>query len=94
MCTGGGKLFQEEMAQTSTVEKELIHDLVDRLPPEMLAAVIVYLQFLLLDPLDRALLVAPIDDEPETEEERRLVDEARRDSEWIDHEQVRRELGL
>jgi hypothetical protein len=48
------------------------------------------------DPVLRALLEAPLDDEPETEEERQAVHEAREElarGEVRTLEEVRRELG-
>jgi hypothetical protein len=49
------------------------------------------------DPVQRTLLEAPLDDEPETEEERRTVQEAREElTRGVVQplEEVRRELGL
>jgi hypothetical protein len=51
----------------------------------------------LADQLLLALANAPLDDEPETEEERAAVAEAwdaYRRGEWVSAEDVRRELGL
>ena len=48
-------------------------------------------------PLVRKLREAPIDDEPLTDEERRLIDEAREAEEHgdvISHEQLKHDLGL
>ena len=48
------------------------------------------------DSLGRMLLAAPADDEPETEEERQLVEEARLDlaaGRVISQEEIRREFG-
>jgi hypothetical protein len=56
-------------------ERQQAHALLDQLPPEQLAAIRGLLETM-LDPLDRKLAAAPIDDEPETEEERRAVAEA------------------
>jgi hypothetical protein len=58
-----------------------VHSLVDQLPPNQLAAVEALLQSM-LDPLARNLALAPIDDEPFTEEDRRAVAEA---DEWLKH---------
>ena len=49
-----------------------VHVLVDRLPAVQLLAVELLLQSM-LDPVARKLAMAPIDDEPYTEEERRAV---------------------
>ena len=56
-------------------ERQQAHALLDRLPPEQLAAVL-GLPETMLHPIDRKLALAPIDDEPETEEERSAVAEA------------------
>lgn len=46
------------------------------------------------DPVLWALENAPLDDEPETEEERAAAAEARAETELIPHEEVKRQLGL
>lgn len=56
-------------------ERQQAHTLLDQLPAEQVAAIRGLLETM-LDPLDRKLAAAPIDDEPETEEERRAVAEA------------------
>ena len=53
----------------------------------------------MIDPVSRKLAAAPIDDEPETEDERQAVAEARewfarRGGKGIPHEEVLAELGL
>jgi hypothetical protein len=58
-----------------------VHALVDRLPPVQLAALQGLLQSM-LDPLSRKLALAPLDDEPFTEEDRLAVAEA---DEWRKH---------
>ena len=60
-----------------------VHALVDQLPPEQLAALESILQSM-LDPLSMKLALAPIDDEPFTEEDRRAVAEA---DQWLKHNQ-------
>ena len=60
--------------------REQLRQLIDDLPENELPAAVRYLQFLknLGDhPVLEALLNAPWDDEPETEEEKRAVQEAR-----------------
>ena len=64
-----------------TVERQEVHSLVDRLAPSQLAAVHSLLE-VMLDPVSRAFANAPMDDEPETEVERRAVAEA---TEWLKH---------
>lgn len=84
------------MANGSSNEKQQAHELIERLPPTQLSAVIGLLEAM-LDPFPRALANAPIDDEPVTAEEEKALAEAR---EWskhnksIPHEQVPRELGI
>lgn len=45
------------------------------------------------DPTDEAVRNAPMDDRPETPEERAAVDEAKRDPRWVDGETVSRMLA-
>jgi hypothetical protein len=76
--------------------KEHAHELIERLPPFQLTAVVGLLEAM-LDPVSRAIATAPVDDEPETEEERRAVGEAK---EWLQHhpgipfEEVLSDFGL
>jgi hypothetical protein len=76
--------------------KELAHDLIDRLPPTQLSALVGLLEAM-LDPVSLAIANAPLDSEPLTVEEKRALAEAR---EWskhnkgIPHEQVLAELGI
>ncbi|MCC6365039.1 MAG: hypothetical protein IT165_16100 [Bryobacterales bacterium] len=53
----------------------------------------------MIDPVTRKLAAAPIDDEPETEEERRAVEQSKewlrqRGGKGIPHEEVLRDFGL
>lgn len=59
-------------------KKQLAHGMIERLAPEKLSAVVGLLE-VMLDPFDRALASATIDDEPVTEEERRDIEALR---EW------------
>jgi hypothetical protein len=75
-----------------------LHSLVDSLPEEDLATAGRLLAGLAAtaDPVHRALLLAPPDDEPDTDEDGGLA-EARREvarGEGISTEELRRELGL
>jgi hypothetical protein len=76
--------------------KEHAYELIDRLPPTQLSAVVGLLEAM-LDPVFLAIANAPIDDEPLTAEEEKALGEAR---EWskhnkgIPHEQVLAELGI
>jgi hypothetical protein len=58
-----------------------VHALVDQLPPVQLTAVEALLKSM-LDPVSRKLALAPIDDEPFTEEDQQAVAEA---IEWSKH---------
>jgi hypothetical protein len=84
------------MAQGSTTEKQQAHELIERLPPTQLSAVVGLLEAM-LDPVSRALANAPIDNEPLTAEEEKALAEGH---EWskhnksIPHEQVLAELGI
>jgi hypothetical protein len=76
-----------------------LHRLIDELPESELEAAERFLNYLraMTDPVLRALLEAPPDDEPETDEERQAVQEAREElarGEVRTLEEVRRELGL
>jgi hypothetical protein len=87
-----GKLFF--MAPVN--EKQQAHDLIERLAPGQISAV-VHLLEVMADPVARAIAKAPFDDEPVTAEEEKSLAEAR---EWlkhnkpIPHEQVLAELGI
>jgi hypothetical protein len=55
-------------------EKHHAHELIERLPDSQIATAIRFLEFMLLDPVARAVATAPPDDEPVTEEDRRRLD--------------------
>ncbi|MCY4548076.1 MAG: hypothetical protein OXC28_06900 [Defluviicoccus sp.] len=78
--------------------RERLRCLVEFVPEAGLPAAERYLKSLVgLDPLIRALVNAPWDDEPVTEEERKLVEEAERDlaaGNSIPHSEVLGRLGL
>jgi hypothetical protein len=76
--------------------REAVHQLLDELPDDILPEVARYLAALRDDPVARAFLTAPIDDEPETEEERAAVREAREEAArvgYIRDEDLDRDLG-
>jgi hypothetical protein len=78
--------------------RDRLHRLIDELPESELPAAERFLHYLraTADPVLWALLEAPPDDEPETEEERRAVQEARAElarGEVRTLEEVRCELG-
>ncbi len=76
--------------------KDRAHELIDRLPPRQLSAVVGVIEAM-LDPVSLAIANAPIDDEPLTAEEKNAIAESR---EWlkhnpgIPHEEVLAELGI
>lgn len=53
-------------------ERQHAYELIDRLAPSQLAAVVGLLESM-LDPVSRAIANAPLDDEPETSAERQAV---------------------
>jgi len=78
--------------------KEHAHELIERLAPSQVSVVIGMLEAL-LDPVSRAIANAPIDDEPESEEERQAVAESKawfkqRGGHGIPHEEVLADFGL
>jgi hypothetical protein len=78
--------------------RETLHRLVDELPEEEVGtAGRVLAALAAADPLARRLAEAPYSEEPETEEERRALEEARAESdrgEGVPHEEAMRQLGL
>ena len=54
-------------------DKQHAHELIERLPPSQVATAVRFLEFMLLDPVARALATAPADDEPVTEQDRRRL---------------------
>lgn len=79
--------------------KEKLHELVEQLPPGEIEAARRYLEYLrdLGDPLLRMLMQAPLDDEPEDEEERAAIAEGRAEiaaGRVVTHDEVKREFGL
>jgi len=80
------------------IAREELYDLIDRIPESELPAVRSYLRYLAevaTDPVLRTLLNVPLDDEPEAEEERKAVKEAKEDlaaGRVVSHEEARRRL--
>ena len=86
------------MAQASGNDKQQAHELIERLAPSQLSAVVGLLQAM-LDPVARAIANAPVDDEPVTEEERKAVARSeawfkKRGGKGIPMEEVMAEFGL
>jgi hypothetical protein len=78
--------------------KEHAHELIDRMAPSQVSAVVGLLETM-LDPVSRAIANAPIDDEPENEDERRAVAEskawlAQNPGQAIPHSELLAEFGL
>ena len=77
--------------------KQHAHALIERVPADQLTAAVRFLEFLLLDAVDRALATAPMEDEEISEEEEQAV---ARSKDWFQHnqgipfEQVVTELGF
>jgi hypothetical protein len=79
-------------------EREHAHELIDRLPEVQLSALVGLLETI-IDPVASALRNAPIDDEPESEEEKQAIAKtrdwlARRGGKGIPHEEAMRRLNL
>jgi hypothetical protein len=84
---------------TTTEARTKLHDLIESLPSEDVPTALRILEALnsSSDSVPLELRDIPIDDEPETEEERVAVAEARRDLEEgrvISHNEVMRKYGL
>lgn len=76
--------------------RDEIHRLIDAVPEKELPAIARAIETT-LDPVVRAVLLAPVDDEPLTDEERALVEEARAEAEavgYLSHDEVKRHHGL
>ena len=56
-----------------TADNQRAHAPVDRVPADPMTAAVRFLEFLLLDPVDRALATAPVKDEEIIAEEERAV---------------------
>ena len=82
----------------ASIEKHHAHELIERLAPRQVSAVVGLLEAM-LDPVSRAIANAPADDEPEAEEERKAVAESKT---WFDqcrgqgiaHEAILADFGL
>jgi hypothetical protein len=82
-----------EELHTSEADRRELHALVDHISAGDLSAARKILRAL-ADPVWQSILAAPIDDEPETEQERAEVEAARKET-WTgtNHEEVLREFG-
>ena len=80
----------------ANVDKQHAHDLIERMAPGQVTAVVGLLE-VMLDPFARALANAPYDDEPVSEEEAREIQSAHtslNSGEGTPHEEVLAEFGL
>jgi hypothetical protein len=80
----------------TTDAKEHAHELIERLAPGQIPAV-VHLLEVMTDPVAQSLANAPVDDEPVSEDEAREIAAARASldrGEGIPHEKVLAEFGL
>jgi hypothetical protein len=85
------------MANDSGNAKQQAHELIDKLNPAQVSAVVPLLQFMLLDPVSRSLASAPVEPEGISEEEAAALDQARASldrGQGISHEEILREFGL
>jgi hypothetical protein len=85
--------------ERSMSERRALHRLVDTLPEQDLPVAARVLEALqaTADPVLRALLSAPVDDEPDEDDLDGGLSEARREAlegKGISHEEAKRELGL
>lgn len=79
--------------------KERLHKLIDRIPEGEVHAAERFLEYLssVDDPVMRALMSAPEDDEPLTDEDREALEEGRRalaEGDVVSDEELRAELGI
>ena len=84
------------MAHAATNPKQHAHELIDRMAPGQVSAVVSLLE-IMLDPFARALANAPYDDEPVSEEEARDIAASRAAparGEATPHDEVLAEFGL
>lgn len=86
------------MATDLTDGKLHAHELIERLAPMQVAAVVSVLEAM-LDPVSRAIANAPEDDEAESEHERQAVAESkawfkRQGDRGVSHEEVLGDFGL
>ena len=84
------------MAHDSAKEKQQARELIDRLPPTQLSAVVGLLEAM-LDPIVRSIASAPVEEEEITSETAAALDRARASlarGKGIPHEEILREFGL
>jgi hypothetical protein len=82
--------------EPETTRRQL-HELIEKLPDAELRPALRLMQYLLLDPVTRSVLMAPPDDEPITKEDEVALAEARNEiveGKLTSHEEVLKEFGL
>ena len=85
------------MAGYSINEKQHAHELIDRLDAAQVSALVLLLQFMLLDAVSRSLAAAPVEEEAVPPEEAAALDQARASvdrGEGVPHKDILREFGL
>jgi hypothetical protein len=92
------RLMDALKAHNSASAKHHAHELIERLAPTQVSAVVGVLEAI-LDPVSRAIANAPVDDEPESEEEHKAVADSKawfdqRKGQGIAHEEVLADFGL
>ncbi len=89
--------METDKAHNSGSAKHHAHELIERLGPTQVSAVVGVLEAM-LDPVSRAIANAPMDDEPESEAERKAVAGSKgwfeRHPHGVSHEQVLADFGL
>lgn len=86
------------MATTATNPRQEAHELIERLSTARASAVVTLITSM-LDPVDRAIANAPLEDEPISDEESRAVAASRawlaeHPGEGISHEELLAEFGI
>lgn len=75
--------------------KQQIVEKLDKLPPDVLRGVLSYVEFVSMDPVSRSLLACGVDEEPLSDEARKLIEDAANELRpGLSDEQIRQELGL
>ena len=79
------------------MDRDILHDLIDRIPEGELLAAKRFLEYLMVSAAYRAALSAPPDDEPVTETDVTAIARAREEvlaGRVISHDEILREFGL
>jgi len=66
-----GDVDRARSTMEASPDKQHAHELIERLRPSQISTAVRFLEFMLLDPVTRAVATAPPDDEPVTSEDRR-----------------------